>query len=76
MQRQLLALAIGTLMTMPAHTDEQADQAAQALLRVAAEQAKSAIDSGEAGWLSRTDINVDIQQEHKPSWSIETISVG
>ena len=33
MQRQLLALAIGTLMTMPAHTDEQADQAASAAPR-------------------------------------------
>ncbi|MCB1738144.1 MAG: inverse autotransporter beta domain-containing protein [Gammaproteobacteria bacterium] len=73
MQRQLLALAIGTLMTMPAHTDEQADQAVDALLRAAAAEAKAAIDGGEAGWLSRTDINVDIQQDHKPSWSIETI---
>lgn len=73
MQRQLLALAIGTLVAMPAHTDEQADRAISTLLQGAAAEAKAAIDGGEAGWLSRTDISVDIQQDNKPSWSIETI---
>lgn len=73
MQRQLLALAIGVLVAMPAHTDEQADHAVNALLQGATAEAKAAIDSGEAGWLSRTDISVDIQQDNKPSWSIETI---
>ncbi len=72
--RALAVATVGALWVVPVHAGEQIDEASAAIMNAVSQAARSAVTKADVpGWLSRTDISVDIQNKHKPSWAIETI---
>jgi len=74
MKYKSLSVLLGVAVTLPAHTGEQ-EQAAGAAVANAVKQGvqQEVMGDDTPDWLRRTDISVDLQNDTKPVWSIESI---
>jgi len=72
MKQETLALALGVLFALPANSGENTERA----IDVVEDLAGHALNKRKTDfpdWLKRTDISIDVQENQKPAWSIETI---
>lgn len=69
--RLLAAALVGAVVS--AQAGEQEREAIRAVTQVVGESVHQAFGDEAPDWLKRTDISIDVQKNHKPSWSIETI---
>jgi hypothetical protein len=72
MRKRIIVVAIGLVAIVPVHAGEDTSNAIGQAMNALGQKIKSAT-ADMPDWLKRTDINIEVQEDLKPLWSIETI---